>query len=152
MIPTRYVAATLIVAGLAGQVQAERKIEIVTRSERSLENKLLLAGLVGGGVLAGGLGVYFHLESRDASNAVAADTFTSEAWSTADQANVDRADDNRRKAALAYGIGGAFVVASIVTLIVTEPKAETIVITPNRPTPIVTPAEGGAMLGGRWSF
>lgn len=152
MIRTRYVAATLLVAGLAGQAQAQRKIEIVTRPERSLGNKLLLAGLVGGGALAGGLGVYFHLESRDASNAVGADSFTSMAWTPEDQANVDRAEDNRGKAAIAYGIGGGFMIAAIVTLIVTEPKAETIVITPKRPMPIVTPADGGALLGGRWSF
>jgi hypothetical protein len=152
MIPTRYVAAALLVAGLAGHAHAERKIEIVTRPERSLGNKLLLAGLAGGGAIAGGIGVYFHLESRDAANAVAADSFTSMAWTPEDQANVDRAEDNRGKAAIAYGIGGGLLVAAIVTLIVTEPKAETIVITPNRPMPIVAPAEGGALLGGRWSF
>lgn len=154
MIPTRYVATALLVAGLAGQAQAERKIEIVHRPERSLGNRLLLAGIAGGGALAGGLGVYFHLESRDAANAVGADSFTSTAWGPDDQANVDRAADNRSKAMVAYGIGGGLLLAAVVTLIVTEPAAETVVITPRTPsvTPTVSPAEGGAVLGGRWSF
>ena len=88
----------------------------------------------------------------DASDAVAAKAFTSMEWSPEDQANVDRAKDERSSAIIGYGIGGGLLVAAIVTLIVTEPKAETIVITPRRPTPTVVPAEGGAVLGGRWSF
>lgn len=152
MFRTRYVALALLVAGLVGHAQAESKIEIVTRPERSLGNRLLLAGLAGGGAIAGGLGVYFHLESREAANAVASDGATGTAWTADDQANLDRAGDNRTRAAIAYGIGGGLIVAAIVAAVLTEPAQETTVIIPRGPAPTVAPAEGGAVLGGRWSF
>jgi len=152
MFRTRYVAVALLVAGFVGQAQAERKIEIVTRPERSLGNRLLLAGMAGGGALVGGLGVYFHLESREASNAVASDTATGKAWTADRQANMENAGDNRTRAAIAYGVGGGLVIAAIVAAVLTEPAAETTVIIPRGPAPTIAPAEGGAVLGGRWSF
>lgn len=152
MVLRRYVAAALLVGGLAGHARADRNIEIVTRPERSLGNRLLLAGLVGGGAIAGGLGLYFHLESRDAANAVSADGATGRAWSAEDRAEVDRAADNRGRAAIAYSIGGGLVIAAIVTALLTEPEEETTVIVPRGPAPMVMPAEGGAVLGGAWRF
>jgi hypothetical protein len=154
MVPRRYVAAALLVGGLAGHARADRNIEIVTRPERPLGNRLLLAGLIGGGALAGGLGVYFHLESRDAANAVSADGATGRAWSADDRAQVDRAADNRGRAVIAYSVGGGLVIAAIVTALLTEPDEQTTVIVPRGPavTPTVMPAEGGAVLGGAWRF
>jgi hypothetical protein len=150
MVPRRYVAAALLVGGLAGHAHADRNSEIVTRPERTTGNRLLLAGLAGGGALAGGLGLYFHLESRDAATAVSADAATGRAWTAADRAQVDRAADNRGRAVIAYSVGGGLVIAAIVTALLTEPKEETTVIVPRGPT--VMPAEGGAVLGGAWQF
>jgi len=126
-----------------------KQIVIDIPGERSRSNKLALAATTAAGVLVGGLGLYWHLDSRTASNEVSSDTFTGHAWSAADEAQVARADRSRTRAAVAYSIGGAFITAAIVALIVTEPKSEQSVI---RPHASVEPTTGGAVVGGMWSF
>lgn len=141
-----------VVAGAAAPAAADREIVIETPGERSPANKALLVGLAGAGVLAGGLGLYWHLDSRSAADEVSASVFTGEAWTSEDVASVEQAERARTRAAVAYGIGGAFVVGALVALIVTEPAPERTVIRPRSATPTVAPTEGGALVGGRWSF
>ncbi len=126
-----------------------KDIVIDIPGERSRNNKLVLAGATALGVIAGGIGLHYHLDSRNASNDVSSDIFTGRAWRPADDDIVARADRSRTRAAIGYSIGGAFIAAAIVGLIVTEPKTERTVI---RPHASVEPTHGGALLGGTWSF
>lgn len=126
-----------------------REIVVETPGERSTSNKLLCGGLAAAGLVAGALGVYWHLDSRDAADAVSADTFTGRAWSAEDVALVDQADRSKTRATVAYGLGGALLVAAVVTFIVTDPPSERSVI---RTGAIVAPTSGGAVVGGMWSF
>jgi hypothetical protein len=126
-----------------------KEIVIDIPGERSRTNKLVLAATTAAGVIAGGVGLYWHLDSRSASNEVSSDVFTGHAWSAADEAEVARADRSRTRAAIAYTVGGAFITAAIVALIVTEPKSEQTVI---RPHASLQPTTGGAVVGGMWSF
>lgn len=126
-----------------------REITVDIPGERSLNNKLMLAATAGAGLLAGGLGLYFHLDSRSAANEVSATVFTGVAWTPADQAQVDRADRSKTRAIFAYTLGGALVTAAIVELIVTEPKSEHRVI---HPEASVAVSASGAMVGGTWRF
>lgn len=149
--PRRLAAGVVAILCSSQVAAAERDIVITSPGERSTNNKLLLAGLAGAGVIAGGIGLYFHLDSRSASNDVNASLFTGEAWTAEDAALVEQADRSRSRAIVGYSIGGAFLIGAVVALIVTEPASETIVIQP-KASPTVTPTPGGAVVGGRWSF
>lgn len=153
--PSRLVPAACLVALAASAVpaHADKDIVIEIPGERSTENKILLGSLAGGGLVLGLLGAYWHLDSRSASNDVSSDRFTGHAWTAEDEALVDRADRSRTRAIMAYSAGGVLLIGAAVVYIVTEPKSETTVIHPHgRGTPTVSPTEGGAMLGGMWSF
>lgn len=141
------------VAAAEGEIVSagSRDIVIETPGERSTENKLMLAGLVTAAGIAGGLGLYWHLDSQSASDDVSAILFIGEAWTPDDAALLERADRSRSRAIVAYGVGGALLIGAAIALIVTEPPSETTVIRP-RATPTVSPTDGGAVLGGWWSF
>ena len=142
-----------VVALAPSRVRADGDIVIEVPGERTFHNKLLLGGLAGGGLIAGALGVYFHLDSRSASSDVTSDHFTGHPWTAADADLVAQADRSKTRAILAYSLGGALLIGAAVTLIVTEPASDTAVIHPHgRGTPTVAPTEGGAVVGGLWSF
>jgi hypothetical protein len=128
-----------------------RDITIEIPGERPMNNKLLVGGLAGGGLLVGALGLYFHLDSRTASDDVSSQKLTGRAWTTTAQALADRADRSATRAGVAYGIGGALVVAAIVTWIATEPASTTEVIHTG-PAPAFIPTKEGAALGGSWTW
>jgi hypothetical protein len=129
----------------------KKDIVVSVERDRDAKNIAIFAALVGGGALLGAVGVYYHLDSRDASNAVSPSAPTNEPWLAAQQAEYDRANSSALKAGILYGVGGAALIGSVIYLIVTEPGTETTVIHPHY-TPTVAPAPGGAVLGGAWSF
>jgi len=147
---SRLAVASLALA-CSARVAVAKDIVIETPGERSPTNKLVIAGLTVAGGIAGGLGVYWHLDGRSAADDVSADSFTGEVWNADRDALVDRADRARTRAAIAYGVGGALLVAAVIAVIATEPESTTTVIH-TTPVPTVSPIEGGAMLGGAWSF
>jgi hypothetical protein len=126
-----------------------REIVVDIPGERSTNNKLALGAIAVGGLLAGSLGLYWHLDSRSAANDVTATMPTGNAWTAHDQSLLDRADSSRTRATVAYTVGGLFITAAIVGLIVTEPKTERSVIHPNA---TVSVSGDGAMVGGAWRF
>jgi hypothetical protein len=131
---------------------AIKPITIIAPGERSTNNKLVLAGIAGAGLIAGAVGFYFHLDSRTASDEVGTDVFTGNAWSPEHQALVDRAESSRTAAIAMYSIGSAFLIGTVVYWIATDPPDETIVIRPRSAQPTVAPIPGGAVVGGTWSF
>lgn len=144
----------LLLALAPRAAHAEDTITIVTPGERTTDNLMLVGGLAAGAVVVGGLGLYFHLDGKSASEKVSSDVFGGEEWTADDAALFDQAERSRTKAIVAYSVGGALLVGAIVALIVTEPPSETTVLRPRavRVIPTVAPAAGGAVLGGMWSF
>ncbi|MGE5180456.1 MAG: hypothetical protein ACM31C_00255 [Acidobacteriota bacterium] len=138
--------------GPPGETGRQKDIVIVTEPDRPANNKILLASLAGGAALFGGIGLYFHLDSRSASNDVSAKRSTNTAWTSADAARYDQAHSSATKAEVFYGIGGALLVGAVVTWIVTAPNSETTVIHTGGGTPVVAPTPGGALVGGAWTF
>jgi len=130
-------------------------VVIVSYGERSKQNVLMLGGIAVGGVIFGAVGLYFHLDSRSASDDISSHKFTGEPW-TPDRADTyDRVHSSSVTAGVFYGIGGALLLTSAVMYIVTEPKEEKTVIHPHydpKPTALVAPTRGGAMVGGAWRF
>ncbi len=127
-----------------------RELVIEVPGERSLNNRLVVGGLLAAGLIGSTLGVYWHLDSRDAADAVSADEFTGRTWTPEQVALVDRADRSKTRAIVAYSIGGAFLIGAIATFIATEPKSETAII---HTGVVVTPTEhGGTVVGKLWTF
>lgn len=133
-----------------------KDVVIIAYPDRSTKNLVTLGVIGGAGVIAGAIGLYFHLDSRDASDKVSAHNFTGDAWTADRQDAYDRAHSSATAATVLYGIGGALVLATAVVYIVTEPKPETMTIHPHvdyKPSALVAPLrEGGAMAFGAWSF
>jgi hypothetical protein len=130
-----------------------RSAEVVVDipGERSKNNKIVLASIAGAAVLAGAIGLYFHLDSRSATSSVEASTPTGEAWTPAHDALVERAERSSARAGVAYGVGGAILLGAIVTYIATHPKGTQQIIQPSRMTTFV-PAPGGGVVGSVWRF
>lgn len=151
---SRLLSLALLLALAPRGAHAEDDIVIVTPGERTLENKLLVGGLVAGAALVSGLGLYFHLDGKSASDQVSTDVFGGEEWTADDARLFDQAERSRTRAIVAYSAGGALLIGAVVALIVTEPPSETTVLRPRavRVVPTVAPAAGGAVLGGMWSF
>lgn len=122
---------------------------VETDEERSTANIATIAGVAGAGALFGGIGVYFHLDSRSEANKVSAAVPTSRPWLPADQAAVDQASSDRTKAAIFYGLGGACLIGAVVALIVTDPGSTKTVIHPHT---AIAPTPGGAIALRSWSF
>ena len=148
----RIVVRTALLLAIPRLAAADRDIVIETPGERSTSTKAVVGGIFGASLLVGGLGVYWHLDSRSASRDVSASKFTGNAWTSDDIALADQADRSRTRATIAYGIGGALLIGAAIAFIVTDPPSETVLITPTRGTPIIAPTRGGAVLGGMWSF
>jgi hypothetical protein len=131
--------------------------EIVVRyyPDRPRDNVRLLAATAGAGALFGLVGLYFHLDWRSTSSAVAADTFTGRTWSDSHQEQFEQAQRSSTIAGVMYGIGGALLLTTAIAYIVTEPKMETRIIHPHtnaKPMAMVAPIQGGALVGGGWTF
>jgi hypothetical protein len=129
----------------------KQDIVVTTERDRDGKNIAQLASIAGAGVVLAGVGVYYNLDSRDAAEAVSPRMATGAAWTAARQADYDRAHDSGVKAGIFYGLGGAALITATVMFIVTAPGSETTVIHPHY-TPMVAPTQGGAVLGGAWSF
>jgi hypothetical protein len=127
----------------------QKDIVVRTEPDRSRNNVIVLASLAGAAVAFGGVGLYFHLDSKSASDEVSAKNVKNTAWTAADAVTLDRANSSATKAEVFYGIGGALLVGAAVAFIITAPKPETTVIHSHV---VAAPTPGGAMIGGVWSF
>ncbi len=151
---SRLLPAVCVLALVAPRIaRADKDIVIEIPGERTTEQKLLVGGLAGAGVIIGAIGAYFHNDSRSASDDVGSDRFTGHAWTSEDQDLVDRADRSKSRAIIGYSIGGALLIGAVVAYIVTDPPSETATIHPHgRGSAGLAPTDGGAMAFGAWSF
>jgi len=136
-------------------VRRTRDIVVKYHPDRSRENITMVALLGGAGLLFGGVGLYFHFDSRSASDEVKSQRYTGQTWTQEREDTFDRAHRSAAIAGVAYGIGGALLIATAVAYIVTEPPLETLVIHPHtspKPVTIVAPIPGGAFVSRGWEF
>lgn len=124
-----------------------REIVIDVPGERTRTTKIALASVAGAGLLAGAIGLYYHLDSHSASDAVSTSLPTGRAWTAEDEALVDRAGQSRTRAAIGYAVSGGLAIAAIVGYIVSQPKSERNVI---RPHAAIAPTTNGAVVAGTW--
>jgi hypothetical protein len=135
--------------GGAGYFAAPKGKDIYIKQypDRSRANVIGLWTTAGAGVVLTGVGLAFHLDYRSKANDLSSDRFTGEPWTAERQATFDDAHSSSVMAGVFYGLGGATLLAATIAFIVTEPKVVTIVIHPH-----VDPKNGGAMIGGGFSF
>jgi hypothetical protein len=128
------------------------EMQLVPRS-RPRRQTIWLASLAGGAVAIGGVGVLFHLDSRDKSDQVSAHSGerTGRVY-TPEVDDVRRGALRSRKIAIgAYAFGGALLVGTAIAFMVTDPGDE-LVRVDGGPRPVVVPVSGGAMLGAQGRF
>ena len=141
---------------------------------RSHRARVVIASLVGGAVLMGGLGVLFTLDSKSK-----ADEVSSKPGNNTGRVYTAELDDTRRAglrsrtwAVTSFAVGGGLLVGALVAYVVSDPGRETIHVNgtstpvpathgatpPPNPGPsarvhlLLAPTRGGALLGGAWSF
>jgi hypothetical protein len=123
--------------------------------ERTVRQKILIASFGGGALLVGGVGLLFHLDSRDKSDSISASgRHTGMVYS--------EAIDDTRRAALrsraltiaSYGVAAGLLVTTLVLYVVTDPGTETITLDEAQARLPVTlePVAGGALGGLAWGF
>lgn len=113
---------------------------------------MIAAALVGTGLVATAVGVYFHLDSRSAADEVSADHLTGRAWTHVLADAQDRAERSGTRAIASYVVGGALVTSAVVYLWATKADTTEVTIAPRRAAPVVAPTSSGLMIGGTWTF
>lgn len=132
-----------------------RGIVVRYTPNRSKENIILLSVLAGSSLVFGGIGLYFHFDSRSSSDMVSAHKFTGLPWTQERQDIYDDAHHSATVAKVAYGIGSAVLLTTAIVYMVTEPKMKEMSVASHasgKPTALVAPTRGGAIVGGAWSF
>ena len=144
-----------------GKDAPDEHVSFHIEKSRTKKQKIRLAILGAGAVLFGGAGLLFHLDSRSASNEVGAvGTHTGRVYTSELDDTRDRAYSSRTFAIVGYSIGGAFAVATIVVAILTQPGTERYTVGQEEEGAVppvtsgvsVSPTNGGAYVGGTWSF
>ncbi|RMH41686.1 MAG: hypothetical protein D6689_10355 [Deltaproteobacteria bacterium] len=138
--------------------QGQKPLTYWVEPPRTRGQKIVLASLAGATLAAGGLGLYFHLESKRASDEVSRFSGDHSGLVYTDEVDRRRRDalDNRTRAIAMYATGGVLLVGTVAYFIWTSPDpversyaddAEEA----GRQT-WWTPVPGGAVAGASWTF
>jgi hypothetical protein len=125
--------------------QPQVRARVVKRqTERTPGQTAILLGLFGASAAAGGLGLYFHLESRDAAEEVGSVRSRPAAtWTPARQATYDDAHVAGTRAITGYAAGGVLLGAALGYAWVTRSREREVVL---------VPVERGAVVSTGWRF
>lgn len=156
----RRALAILALASLLGPAVARAQdaapMTFEVDKERTTRDKLMIGAFGAGALVFGGIGLLFHLDSKDKSDAVSASgrhtglTYTAEL----DQTRKD-ALRSRNLTIASYGIGAGLLVTTFVVYLITDPGTETITLDDGRaalPPISIEPVAGGAIATGGWRF
>ena len=166
-------ALSLLLASLAwaGPVRAQQQdyfqqgksdtLTFTVDRERNSKQRILIASLFGSSVLFGGVGLLFHIDSKNKSDEVSTGSGRhSGRVYTEDLDDTRRAALRSRTVAIAtYAVGGGFLVGTLVAYLLTDPGQETVHVGTEavgeggaRARLLVEPTDGGALVGGAWRF
>ncbi len=165
----RACAATLVAAVLAAAAPVagaeevdyfagapdSQNVTVKRAKSRTPSQRLQIGGAVAIGAVFAAIGVYYHLESRDAAASVSGNgDLDGEAWTDDRQATYDRARQAGYYAGFSYGLSAVFLAGAAVIGWMTRPGEEELVIKPGEAsvTPVVAPVPGGAVVGGAWRW
>ena len=121
--------------------------------DRSPSDRHLIVGLYVGAAVVGGLGLYFHLDSRAAANDVSNQNEATGPWTAALQSTYDRGHHDGELAEISYGVAGSLLLGAIIATWWTQPKPRTAQVDVSRiPTPVVSPTRNGGVVSAQWDF
>ena len=164
--PIAALSALLLALALAGRAHGQERyfqegrtdtLSFKVDRERNTRQRILIASLFGGAVVVGGVGLLFHIDSKNKADEVSTDSgrHTGRVY-TEELDDTRRAGLRSRNLAIAsYALGGGLLVGTLVAYLLTDPGQETIHVS-TEPEPgarlLVEPTEGGALVGGGWRF
>jgi len=125
---------------------------------RSRNQKVVLVSLAGATVLATAVGVYFHMDARDATREVEAlsGEHTNRVYTPEVDARRQDAVNSGTAATVFYGLGSALLISTVVAFIVTSPPDEIHEYKSGNDSrisvPYIVPVDGGAMIGKQWTY
>ncbi|HTJ44269.1 MAG TPA: hypothetical protein VL463_19330 [Kofleriaceae bacterium] len=121
-------------------------------NDRPERTRWLIGGLGGAAGLSLLAGAYFNFEAHDAATKVSAHTLTGKVWSDDLQGDYDRIHSSNVKAIVGYSLAGAFAIATIVVVLKSDPGETDVEVDPTKPTAMIAPTPGGAIVGASWGF
>jgi hypothetical protein len=159
------VGAVLVLLAGGARVQAQEyfrkggndSLDFTVDRERNSRQKVLIASLFGGSILLGGVGLLFHIDSRNKSDDVSTDAgrHTGRIY-TEELEDIRRSAIHSRNFAIAsYALSGGLLVGTFIAYLLTDPGQETVRVRPEparRARLMLAPTEGGALVGGAWRF
>jgi hypothetical protein len=120
---------------------------------RTSRQRWLLAGLGGGAVLFGGIGLLLHLRTNRLADEVSATNGPTGLVYTEDREDTRAAAMRSRTLTIgAYGLAGGLLVATFVAFLITDPGTETITLQSAAPPIGIEPIDGGAVAWTGWRF
>ena len=167
--PTAVLSALLVTLVWAGQARGQQdyfqqgKSDTLTfhvDRERSTQQRILIASLFGGSVLFGGVGLLFHIDSKNKSDDVSTD-----AGRHTGRVYTEELDDTRRAALRSrnfaigsYAVGGGLLIGTFIAYLLTDPGQEVVHVGTEADAGaagarvLLEPTDGGALVGGAWRF
>lgn len=150
-------AAAVLGAPALATAQSADNISFKVDKERSIKNKVIVGSLGGAAAVFVGVGVLFNLDSKDKSDQVSSGgaELTGDVWTPEREEIRKGALRSRNYAIATYSVGGALALATAIYYIATDPGEELVTVPPgSRVTrgPTLTPVDGGAVVGARWSW
>jgi hypothetical protein len=128
------------------------KVTIHVPNDRTTSERLLIGGLLAGVAAAGAVGGWFNWQSHEDAVKVSAHTPTGLTWTSDLQATEADAHREGVRAAICYGVAGAFVAGVVIAALRTDPGERVVAIDPAHPQAMIAPVPGGAVIGATWGF
>ncbi len=160
--------SALLLLALAGRAHGQERyfqegrtdtISFNVDRKRNTQQRILIASLFGGTVVFGGVGLLFHIDSKNKADEVSTDSgrHTGRIYSEELDDTRSAAIRSRNFAIASYALGGGLLVGTFIAYLLTDPGQETIHVgTEPDHDPgarlMVAPIEGGALVGGGWRF
>jgi hypothetical protein len=130
----------------------KKQLTFKEAGSRSETERITLYSLFGAGLLAGAVGTFYVLDSRSQSDKVSANGYhTGQTWTADLEATRTDALRSRKVAQVSLGLSTGFLLAGIVTYIITEPEME-VGYQDWQTRSFAKPTRGGVVLGQGWSF
>lgn len=130
----------------------KKQLTFKEEGSRSQSERITLYSLFGGAILAGAVGTFYALDSRDQSDKVSATGFhTGLTWTSSLESTRNDALRSRSAAQVSFGLASGLLLAGIVTYIFTEPETE-VGYQDWQTRSFANPTRGGLVVGQGWSF
>ena len=142
-----------------GGNQPKDKVAYYVPQARTTKQRVVVLSLFGAAAVSAGVGVLFHLDSRDKARELeAVGEHTRMTWTQELQDKYDSGQRSGTAAIISYSVSGAFLTAAFVAMYVTRPGEKRVIAEDGEKTkPVPMPVSigivpGGSMVTKQWTF